>query len=163
MKLKAKDLGEDLIKELIFYDKNLSWRKKGIFVRIRKTNGKIYLTYKHHKEAKIDGTTEIEFEVNDLEKAKDFLLRLGLICYRQQEKKRHKFILGMVTIDIDTWPNIPTYLEIEGKTEKDIKKAAQKLDLDYSEALFIDARQIIEKKYGIPVSTYKYFTFDKIG
>jgi len=91
------------------------------------------------------------------------LLRLGLICYRQQEKKRHKFILGMVTIDIDTWPNIPTYLEIEGKTEKDIKKAAQKLDLDYSEALFIDARQIIEKKYGIPVSTYKYFTFDKIG
>ncbi len=162
-KLKAIDLGEDLLKELIFYDKKMTWRKKQIFVRLRQTNGKIYLTYKHHKAVKIDGATEIELEVNSLNAAKSFLLQLGLVCYRQQEKRRHKFKLGNVIFDFDTWPNIPTYLEVEGDSEEDIKIAVKKTDLDFSQAVFIDAKGIIEDIYKIPVSTYKHFTFTKIG
>lgn len=162
-KLKAKDYGQDLYKELIFADKKLTWKKEQKFVRLRKTSGKIYLAYKHHKKATIDGTVEIEFEVTNLEKAKEFLISLGLVCYREQEKKRHKFKLDNVILDIDTWPKIPTYLEIEGNSEKTVREVAEKLGLDFSKALFVDAKGIIEKYYKIPVSTYKYFTFDKIG
>lgn len=162
-RLNAVDLGEDLMQELIFYDKDLTWRDQQKFVRLRKTNGKIYLTFKHHKETKVDGTTEIELEVNSLLKAKKFLVSLGLVCFREQEKRRHKFLLDGVFLDIDTWPGIPTYLEIEGKSEDQIKKVAKKLGLDYKNALFIDARGIIETIYNIPVSTYRHFTFKKVG
>lgn len=160
--LKAKDLGEDLIKELIFYDKKLIWKKKQIFVRLRQTNNKVYLAYKHHQKDTINGTLEVELEVNNLGKTKKFLEELGLISYREQEKKRHKFILGNTILDIDTWPGIPTYLEIEGRSEKDVKDVAKKLGLDFTKAIFIDARGIIETIYNIPVSDYKLFTFKKI-
>lgn len=160
--LKARDYGEDFIRELIFYDKKLTWRKENKFIRLRQINGKIHLSYKHHQKNTIDGTVEIEFEINNLEKAKEFLLNLGFVCFREQEKKRHKFELNNVILDIDTWPKIPTYLEIEGKSEKDIKKMTEKLGFDYKKALFMDARQIIENIYNIPVSKYKYFTFKKV-
>ena len=162
-KLKAKDEGECNILETIFYDKNKTWIEKGKFVRIRKSKNKILVSYKHHQKHTATGTYEIEFEVNDFNKAKLFLENLGLVAFRQQEKKRHTFRLGSITLDIDTWPNIPTYLEIEGNSEEDLKHTAQKLGLDYKKAIFENARIVIEKYYKVPVSTYKYFTFKEIA
>lgn len=161
-KLNAKDEGEFLVEETIFYDKNRTWIKEGKFVRIRKTNNKILVSYKHHQKHTATGTYEVEFEVNDYDKAKKFIESLGLVAFRKQEKKRHTFKLGSITLDIDTWPKIPTYLEIEGDSEKDLKGMAQKLDLDYKNAIFENAKIVIEKYYKIPVSTYTHFTFKKI-
>ena len=163
IKLNAKDEGEYKILETIFYDKNKTWIEKGKFVRIRKSKNKILVSYKHHQKHTATGTYEIEFEVNDFNKAKLFLESLGLVAFRQQEKKRHTFRLGSITLDIDTWPNIPTYLEIEGNSEEDLKHTAQKLGLDYKKAIFENARIVIEKYYKVPVSTYKYFTFKEIA
>lgn len=162
-KLNAKDDGEYLIQETIFYDKQKTWLEKGKFVRIRKAKNKIFVSYKHHQKHTATGTYEIEFEVNDFNKAKDFIENLGLIAFRIQEKKRHTFKLENVILDIDTWPTIPTYLEIEGESEEDLKDIAQKLDLDWKKAVFENAKIVIEKYYKVPVSTYKYFTFKKIA
>jgi len=65
-------------------------------------------------------------------------------------------------VDIDTWPKIPTYAEIEGPSEEALKTTTDKLGLDWSKAVFDDARAIIEKKYSIPVGTMRSFTFDKV-
>lgn len=162
-RLKAKDEGEYNILETIFYDKNKTWIKKGKFVRLRKAKNKIFVSYKHHQKHTATGTYEIEFEVNDFNKAKDFIENLGLIAFRIQEKKRHTFKLENVILDIDTWPTIPTYLEIEGESEEDLKDIVQKLDLDWKKAVFENAKIVIEKYYKVPVSTYKYFTFKKIA
>lgn len=162
-KLNAKDEGEYKILETIFYDKQKTWLEKGKFVRIRKAKNKIFVSYKHHQKHTATGTYEIEFEVNDFNKAKDFIENLGLIAFRIQEKKRHTFKLENVILDIDTWPTIPTYLEIEGESEEDLKDIAQKLDLDWKKAVFENAKIVIEKYYKVPVSTYKYFTFKKIA
>ncbi len=162
-KLNAKDEGEYKILETIFYDKQKTWLEKGKFVRLRKAKNKIFVSYKHHQKHTATGTYEIEFEVNDFNKAKDFIENLGLIAFRIQEKKRHTFKLQNVILDIDTWPTIPTYLEIEGESEKDLKDIAQKLDLDWKNAVFENAKIVIEKYYKVPVSTYKYFTFKKIA
>ncbi len=159
----AEDLGEDFLREIIFYDKESKWIyevKK--FVRIRQTKKAVLLSFKHHEEDSATGTKEIELEVSDVEKTKEFLEEIGLVAFREQEKKRHTFKLDGVIIDIDTWPSIPTYVELEGQSEEDLKKVAAILELDWKNVVFKSARFIIEERYGIPVSKLHFFTFDRI-
>lgn len=159
--LGAIDHGEDLLEEVIFYDRDLSWRDSGKFVRLRKNKNGVFLTYKHHMSETAEGTEEIEFTVGDINKAEVFLERLGLVAYRHQQKKRHSFQLGEVVADIDTWPKIPTYIELEGPTEESLKQAAAKLNLDWQNVVLENARLVIENRYNIPVGNMKWFTFDK--
>lgn len=159
--LGAKDLGETLLKEIIFYDPKLKMLTDREFIRLRTSRGKTTLTYKHHKERTVDGATEIEFEVNDAKSAEAFLEKIGLPAYRHQEKKRHTLTLDGVTIDIDTWPRIPTYVELEGPSEQALKTVAQKIGFDWKDAIFDDARAIIEERYHIPVGSLHWFTFER--
>lgn len=159
--LKAADLGEDFLKEVVFYDKEKTWIKENKFARIRKTNKGIFMCYKHHQEASVMGTLELEFQVENFEKATLFLEELGLVAYRAQEKRRHSFILDTVVIDFDTWPTLPTYVELEGTSEESLRKVASILELDWSNVIFENAKTVIEKYYHIPVSTLRYFTFEK--
>ena len=161
-KLGAVDEGEKFLEEIIFYDPEFKWRDvERKFVRLRKLGDVTKLTYKQNKEETIDSTTEIELEVSDMHKTEELLEAIGLVAYRHQEKKRHSFHLGKAIFDIDSWPKIPTFLEIEGPDEQTIRDAAQKLGLEWSKAVFDDARSVIEKRYSIPVGTMRWFTFDK--
>ena len=158
----ARDQGEDLLEEIIFYDKDYKWRDvENKFVRLRKNKTHVTLAYKHHQNENFDGVEEIEFDVADIDKAELFLEKLGLIAYRHQQKRRHAFLLDNVNIDIDTWPKIPTYVELEGFSESTLKEVAAKLGLDWKNVIFESARTVIEKRYHIPVGSMKWFTFDK--
>lgn len=160
--LGAEDKGEDLLDEKIIYDKALTWRDEpGTFLRLRTQKGKTQLCYKHRKEQSATGTEEIEFEVPDPVAAEALLGRLGYVMYRAQQKKRHTFVLGDVTVDIDTWPRIPTYVELEGKSEDDLKRAASKLGLDWDRVELRDPRMVIEEVYNVPVGNMTWFTFDR--
>ena len=164
IKLGARDLGEDLVKEIIFYDKEFKMRRDKQFVRLRQMRGQNYVTYKDHgDETVIDRIEEIGFAASDFDKARQFLQAVGLVAFRQQEKRRHMLLLDNATVDIDTWPNIPTYVEIESDAEDKVKKAALDLGFDWSKATFKSARSIIEQDYKIPVSQYRFFTFAKVG
>lgn len=160
--LGAEDTGDDFLKEAIFYDKEGRWQyDETKFVRIRQTSKGIFVTFKHKEVHGVTGTKEIEFTANDFRKVKDFLQEVGLVFFREQEKRRHKFLLGEVIVDIDTWPNIPTYVELEGPSEEAIKDAAQKLGFDWAKAEFGLAHDVVEGKYKVPVRSFKYFTFEK--
>lgn len=161
--LGASDGGERLLDEIIFYDRELQWREKYKLIRLRSIGSVTTLTYKENFAQGINSAREIEFEVSDIRKATALLEELGLIAYRHQQKKRHPFQLRNVAADIDTWPGIPTYVELEGSSEGALQAVARKLGFDWSSAVFEDARTIIEKRYGIPVSTLRRFTFDRVG
>ena len=89
--------------------------EKDKWIRLR-TNGNVTtLTYKNIVSNTIDGTKEVEFEVEDFNKANEFLERIGFKNRSYQENERIQYILSNVEIDIDSWPMIPTYMEIEGK------------------------------------------------
>lgn len=161
--LGAEDQGEDFLREIIFYDHDMAWqRSKETVVRLRSNNQNTFLTYKHNEAKNAIGMKEIEFAVSDMNKAKEFLEAVGLVAYRHQEKKRHKFMLGEVIIDIDTWPKVPTYVELEGPSEDAIKDAAVKLGFDYAKGVFGISGKVIEDYYHIPVAELKYFTFDRL-
>lgn len=160
--LGAKDLGEIMLEETIIYDPEQHWKKDNKFIRLRKSGDKIILTYKEHRAHTIDGTYEIEFEISDMKKAEILLEHIGLKAYRYQQKKRHTLELNDVTFDIDTWPKIPTYVELESKSEKKIKEAAGLVGLKWEDARFENASYIIENIYKIPVRSLRWFTFERV-
>lgn len=159
--LSAEDKGEKLIEETIIYDPEFKWRDENRFVRLRKIGNKTILSYKEHREHTVDGTYEIEFEVEDYNKAEILFENIGLVPHRHQQKKRHTFKLNGVNFDIDTWPRIPAYVELEGNSEEDLKIAAEAVGLDWSKANFHNARWVIENIYKIPVGQMRWFTFDR--
>jgi adenylate cyclase class 2 len=161
IELGAHDEGEVMLEETIIYDQDLKMRDEQRFLRLRKIGDKTKLSYKEHREHTVDGTYEIEFEVSDFKKAELLFEKVGLRPYRHQQKYRHTFILNGVTFDIDTWPKIPTYVEIEGESETALKKAATAVGYKWKDVVFHNARWVIENKYKIPVSTMQWFTFDR--
>lgn len=159
--LGAVDQGEKLLSEVIFYDAVNNWPDEGRFVRLRSNGDDTKLTYKHNPGGAIDSAREIEFAVPDAALAEQFLASIGLVPFRHQEKKRHTLTLDGVTVDIDTWPNVPTYVEFEGPSEAALRTAAEKVGFSWQDAVFDDARSIIENRYGIPVGSLRWFTFNR--
>ena len=161
LSLGARDDGEKMLEETIIYDIEGTWRNDNRFIRLRRNGETIKLTYKQHTEHTVDGTYEIELGIDDYEKAELLFEQIGLKAYRHQQKKRHTLQLNNVTFDIDTWPRIPTYVEIEGESEEALKGAAEAVEYNWSDAVFHDAAWVIENKYSIPVRSMTWFTFDK--
>lgn len=134
-------------------------KQKGKWIRLR-TNGKITtLTYKNIISNTIDGTKEIELEVEDFEKANEFLEKIGFKNRSYQENKRIQYVLDDVEIDIDSWPMIPTYLEIEGKSERDIMSIKNKLDMDENKVTTLNCNDIYKQIYKIDISKIKELKF----
>ena len=59
---------------------------------------------------------ELETVVGDFDVMNDILKELGYNYRNYQENYRIIYSLDDVEISIDSWPLIPTYAEIEGKT-----------------------------------------------
>ncbi|MFA6050489.1 MAG: CYTH domain-containing protein [Candidatus Paceibacterota bacterium] len=159
--LGAEDKGEVMLEETIVYDKDLNWKKEHKLIKIRKSGDNITLTFKHRESDAIDGTKEIEFGIDNYKKAEQFFDAIGLVPYRKQQKLRHTFILDDVTLDIDTWPRIPTYVEFEAMSEEAIKKAVEKVGLDWGNHITSPPATVIESVYNIPVRQMRHFTFDR--
>lgn len=63
---------------------------------------------------------ETEIEVPSIKEANNLLEALGYAYKSYQEKERITYVLDGYELDIDTWPKIPTYVEVEGKSETDL-------------------------------------------
>ena len=129
------------------YDFNPKIENK--WIRLR-TNG---------NKNEIGGTNEIEIEVSDFENTNNILKELGYVARNYQENKRIKYLLDDVNIDIDSWPLIPTYAEIEGKSEEEVKKIIAKLEIDSSKITTMDVTSIYMEIYGIDILKIKNLEF----
>ena len=162
IELGAKDTGEKMLTELIFYDKDLTWIEQDKRIRLRQVGDKIKLTYKERQVHTVDGTYEVEFEVEDFKKAEILLEKAGLVPYRHQEKLRHTFYLNNVAFDIDTWPKAPTYVELEGNSEQELKDAAKLVGYDWNNVELRTPKWVLENKYNIPLGKLRWYTFDRV-
>ena len=152
------DKGEEKLEERIFHDQENSWKGKGKFVRLRKTKGKIKLTYKSNQKQTVDSAQEIELEVSDFDKCSELFQNIRLKTIRQIEKYRHTFELGDVVIDIDTWPKIPVYAEIEGVSVESLKNICGKLGLDWDKRFDGYALEVFSH-YGHNMDNLSIITF----
>lgn len=129
------------------------------WIRLRTDGTETTLTIKEIKDYTISGTTEKEIIVSDFDMTNEILNELGYKPKNYQENNRIRYILNNVEIDIDTWPLIPTYMEIEGKKEKDIYESLQLLEIEKSKLVTLDVESIFLEIYGIDISKMKTLKF----
>ncbi len=130
------------------------------WIRLR-TNGEVTtLTIKDIVSEKIDGTKELEIEVDDFEKTNLILNELGYRPKGYQENRRCQYLLDGVEIDMDSWPFIPTYLEIEGKCEKEVYETLNRLEIDKEKITTKDVEGIYSD-YGYDLEKMKNLVFEE--
>ena len=134
-------------KELInFWEKFHNNSKK--WIRLRKTNKRTTLTVKHilaDNDTNIQQMLETEMEVPSIKEANDFLTALGYSHKCYQEKKRISYSLNNHTIDIDTWPGLPTYMEIEGEDKEDINSILNLLGYSIKDTVSCTVDEVYRK------------------
>jgi adenylate cyclase class 2 len=120
--------------------KNQDITDRGGWLRLREQGDKTVLTYKQvnntDSASAIDRILEAEVEVADFQAAQLLLEAMGFTTLRYQENYREEWQLNDVTFDLDTWPDLPTYLEVEGRDEAAVRAATTMLGLDYATATF---------------------------
>lgn len=130
------------------------------WIRLRTDGNKTTLTIKKLESLEIDGTKEIEIEVSDFDETNNILEELGYKAHTYQQNKRTRYILNDVELDIDTWPYIPTYLEIEGKSEKAVEDMIKLLEVDREKVTSIDVQGVFKEFYKIDIKEAKIVSFD---
>lgn len=153
----AKKIGEYFQKRYVYEFNPINENK---WIRLRTNGIKTTLAIKEViNKNEIGGTNEIEIEVSDFENTNNILKELGYVARNYQENKRIKYLLDDVNIDIDSWPLIPTYAEIEGKSEEEVKKIIEKLEIDSSKITTMDVTSIYIEIYGIDILKIKNLEF----
>ena len=117
------------------------------------------LTIKEIKSLRIDGTKELEVEVSDFDETNVIMNKLGYKARTYQENFRMEYKLGGITFDIDKWPGIPPYIEIEGEHKEDVELALNKLGWTIDDVTVLDVDKIYNEIYGINLDSIKYLQF----
>ncbi len=155
--LGAKKVGEYFQKRYVY---DLNPVQNGKWIRLRTNGIKTTLTYKDIVSNTIDGTKEVEIEVDNFENTNELLNKIGYFSRSYQENKRIQYILEDVEIDIDSWPMIPTYMEIEGKNEEAVNNMLEKLNVDKEKITTLNCDDIYKNFYNIDISKIKNLKFD---
>ena len=142
-----------IINEVIAITSNgKSLRDQNFHLRVRQQGNHFELTVKYANgiNTKVKSEIEINVEISQLEfeNIETILSVGGLKLIAQQQKKRISYKLNTLHFDIDKWPGIPTYLEIEGEAETDILKVIKTLDLDYDKISLLSGAKLFSE-YGI--------------
>ncbi len=140
------------------------------WIRLRQTGKQITITVKHILENcsisdglqqyGLSSINETELNVDSIEVANELLETLGFYHRNYQEKKRISYIYEPLSleIEIDTWPMIPPYMEIEGKSEEEIYKFVELLGYPKKSIKIANTSGVYEM-YGINIYDYKELKF----
>ena len=67
-------------------------------------------------------------------------------------------VLNNHEIDIDTWPGLPTYMEIEGESEEDLKQILNLLGYSMNDAVSCTVDEVY-KNIGIDILNIRELKF----
>lgn len=149
----------DQIVENIFQDKLINPNK---WLRLRQSNDKIELTTKHvldKPKDKIQSVIETEIEVSSLEEANKLIESLGLARRNYQEKIRKSYTYKDAEIEIDIWPKLEPYIEIECDNNKTIDEIINILDIKENKIVSCNTNRLYKEK-GIDLKTIPELKFD---
>jgi len=152
--LNKKELKEFLSK---YHNNDNKW------IRVRKTNENVTICVKHilkPNESGIQQMLENEVKVDNVEEANSLLEALGFSYKSYQEKRRISYLLDEFEIDIDTWPGIPTFFEVEGNSKEEIEELLNKLGYTFSDTVSCTADEIY-RKYGKSMFDSRTLKFNK--
>jgi adenylate cyclase class 2 len=124
-------------------------RDIGGWIRVRNEGDKTTLSYKQLNDRTLHGTKEVNVTVDDFETACIFLESIGMRAKSYQVTKRESWELNGTQIELDTWPWIPSFIEIEATSEEVLKQTANILDLDFENALHGSVETAYQDVYDV--------------
>lgn len=146
---KLKQAGAKLLQPEVLMKRVVFGLNDHSFLRVRDEGNQIIMTYKDVQSLTLTGTQEINVEVSNYQDTIDILKASGLRAKADQETLREKWELDEVELDIDTWPWIPSYVEIEGPSVEKVQEVAQKLGFNMADAHYGSVDQIYKIYYDV--------------
>ena len=163
----AQKVFDDLYRRKVFDYPDLRLDKAGSWIRLRDERDKVTLAFKQRIGIGADEKThdksmeEIEVEVSDFDKTAEILLKAGFIQKHYVENRRIRYQLDDIEFDIDFYPLIEPYLEIEAPSWEKINEVISLLGFNPEDKKIFSTYQIYELK-GINFNDYKEVTFKRI-
>lgn len=151
MRARLKELGAKLVyPERLMKRINYDYKSGGnAWVRVRDEGDKITMTFKRILDRSLHGTQEVNLVVDDFQRAGEFLDAIGMTGKSLQETKREQWILDECEVTLDTWPWVPSFLEVEGPSEAAVRSAAAKLGMDWSHAMHGSVETVYQQHYDV--------------
>ena len=126
-----------------FSDKRLE--KEGKILRLRQKGDKVILTYKElisQDKAKI--MDEYELEVQDLELMEEIFGGIGLFPIYEFKKHRTTYKLNQTHFEIDKYPGIPAFLEIEAPNLEKLNEIVSEFGFSGEEVKSYSIKDVLE-------------------
>ncbi|MGZ9234559.1 MAG: class IV adenylate cyclase [Anaerolineales bacterium] len=161
--LDARLIQDRLLETNIRYDlPDASLLAEGRVIRLRRDT-QVRLTYKSAGNADqgVLSREEIEFVVEDFDKAKRFLEALGYQKLVYYEKYRATYELNETLVLLDELP-YGNFIEIEGKTPQVIRMVADRLKLNWDTAVAMSYHTLFERlrtRLGLPFQDLSFANF----
>jgi adenylate cyclase class 2 len=119
------------------------------WLRVRDEGDKITLSLKAILGEGISDQKEISLKIDNFDSGVKLLESIGCLKKAFTFTKRELWKLLDTEITIDTWPFFEPFIEIEGLSEKAVEKVANKLGLNFQEAVFGSVGSLYKNKYNI--------------
>ena len=150
IRAKLKELGAKLIYPEFLMRRVVYDTGENSFARVRQEGNGVVMTYKSYDDdTQIMGCKEVNICVDDYDEANLFMRGIGMKEKANQDSYRELWELDGVEITIDTWPWIPTYIEVEGPSEEDVWMVSGKLGFGKEEAHFGSVDRVYEYYHGV--------------
>ena len=104
---------------------------------------------------------EVEVIVSDFDATAELLLKIGLKEKRYMENRRIRYQLNGVEFDIDFYPQLQPFLEIEAESWDKIDEAIKWLGLNPEDKKIFSTNQVYRLN-GIEESEYSKITFEEM-
>lgn len=137
--LKAHKIFEGIIKTKYFDYPDYTFKNRNELLRLRLINNRTELTFKHDRNdtnrTRTVNEKNIQLEGDQLDKISEFLISIGFIQSMYFEKHRTEYSLSnkKVKFEIDTYPLLPTFVEIEAGSPEIIDEMITNLELQNHE------------------------------
>lgn len=125
-------------------------RQEHSFLRIRDEGDKTTLTFKRRHDPlgkTIDNVKEIEVVVSDFDTTVELFKEAGWDYTTFQESRRETWKYNQVEIVIDEWPWLQPMIEIEARTEQEVRAVAEKLGFSWYDAVFGSVDVVYEMEF----------------
>lgn len=134
--------------------------------RVRDEGNKITMTLKESTIPRtMSSVQELEIIVNDFDSAVKILLLSGYEPTTYQENYRTSWKLDDCSIEIDEWPGLPSYAEIEAPSTTKLKQMATILGIDETTFMCCSVFDLYQQKLGLNIQLMRKtprLTFENI-
>lgn len=162
----ATQQGEYFYRRRIFDYPDLRLDKAGSWLRLRDEGDKVTLSFKKRlgikgQDESDDGMEEHETIVSDFDTTGSILESVGLVEKFYQENRRVRWVKDDIEFDIEYWPMLEPYLEIEAPSEERVQEGVRLLGFNSKDQKVFTNFQMYEAQ-GIDLRDYQRITFGEL-